>query len=142
MSASSYEAALKHLLVHEGGYTNHPSDPGGPTNFGITIFDYRLAFLQSLKTWPVFGKGWGRRVAEVRAAALAMAAAPRARVAPKVAAGGVIVAGAVAAQQAQVAGVDARLVVAFILIALGFAFLASLAWRRWSKQKEETHELG
>jgi len=34
----------------------------------------RLAFLQALKTWPVFGKGWGRRVAEVRSAALAIAA--------------------------------------------------------------------
>ncbi|HEY4143178.1 MAG TPA: glycosyl hydrolase 108 family protein [Pseudolabrys sp.] len=170
MSASSYDAALARLLAHEGGYTNHPSDPGGPTNFGITIFDYRkyvkpdatavdvkamkleeartiyrakywdaqrcgelptgvdyavfdygvnsgigrsgkvlrrvlkladnsnivnntvvaaaravdakalvaaicderLQFLQSLKTWPVFGAGWSRRVAEVRAAALAM----------------------------------------------------------------------
>ena len=166
---SSYDEALRRLLVHEGGYSNHPDDPGGPTNFGITIFDYRryvkpdagaadvramtldeakaiyrakywdalrgdqlpagldyavfdyrvnsgvsrgakvlqrilgvaddgivglvtlaavkacdckatiaalcderLRFLQSLRTWPVFGKGWGRRVAEVRAAALAM----------------------------------------------------------------------
>ncbi len=42
------------------------------------ICDERLAFLQSLKTWPVFGKGWRRRVGEVRAAALAMAGdAPR-----------------------------------------------------------------
>jgi lysozyme family protein len=173
MTASSYDAALARLLAHEGGYTNHPADPGGPTNFGITIVDYRkyvkpdataadvrgmkldeakaiyrakywdaqrcdalpagvdyavfdygvnsgigrsgkvlrrvlrlpdgtsvvndaviaaagavdakvliaaicderLRFLQSLKTWPVFGAGWGRRVAEVRAAALAMATA-------------------------------------------------------------------
>lgn len=173
MVTSTYDAALARLLVHEGGYTNHPADPGGPTNFGITIFDYRkyvkpgataadvramklddakaiyrakywdaqrcdelpagvdyaafdygvnsgigrsgkvlrrvlrlpdstsevndaviaaaraadskaliaaicderLRFLQSLKTWPVFGAGWGRRVAEVRAAALTMATA-------------------------------------------------------------------
>lgn len=33
----------------------------------------RMAFLQGLKTWGTFGKGWGRRVAEVRKAALAMA---------------------------------------------------------------------
>jgi lysozyme family protein len=171
MAASSYDEALARLLVHEGGYSNHPSDPGGPTNWGITIFDYRkyvnpqasaadvrsmpvevakkiyrdkywnamscdelpagidycvfdygvnsgigraakilrrvlglpekpgtvsdeviaaaggrdpktlidaicderLAFLQSLRTWDVFGNGWGRRVREVRAAALAIA---------------------------------------------------------------------
>ncbi|MEA2961680.1 MAG: hypothetical protein QOI46_1778 [Alphaproteobacteria bacterium] len=170
MTASSYDEALRRVLVHEGGYSNHPSDPGGPTNWGITIhdaraywkkeatatdvrsmpvevakdiyrskywdamccdnlptgvdyavFDYgvnsgiaraarvlqrlvgtsvdgeigrdtiaatarakpaelinqicdeRLAFLQGLKTWSVFGNGWGRRVREVRAAAVAMA---------------------------------------------------------------------
>ena len=33
----------------------------------------RSSFLHGLKTWSVFGKGWGQRVAEVRAAALAMA---------------------------------------------------------------------
>src|SRR4051812_20592720 len=169
MTASSYDEALRRLLVHEGGYSNHPSDPGGPTRWGITIADYRkyvnprataddirtmplaaaqriyrerywtairgdelpagldycvfdyavnsgtvraakvlqrclgcavngtidratllaaarnaprniidalcderLRFLQSLRTWPVFGTGWGRRVREVRAAARAM----------------------------------------------------------------------
>jgi lysozyme family protein len=187
MSASSYDEALARLLVHEGGYTNHPADPGGPTNFGITladaraywkrdataadvramplavakdiyrarywdalacdalpagvdyaVFDYgvnsgigrsakvlqrlvgappdgrigartiaaarsrdaaalidaicdeRLAFLQGLRTWPVFGNGWGRRVREVRASARAIAAraanvkptAPRPNLAP------------------------------------------------------------
>jgi lysozyme family protein len=168
----TYNSAITKLLKHEGGYTNHPSDPGGPTNFGITIADYRkyinpagtasdvanmhvdearaiykakywdalkcdelpagvdyavfdfgvnsgvsrsakylqrivgvdddgkigpktlaavgadnakhiietlcderLRFLRSLKTWPVFGKGWGRRVTEVRADALAIAEA-------------------------------------------------------------------
>ncbi len=172
MAKSSYDESLRRLLISEGGYTNHPSDPGGPTNFGITIFDYRkyvkpnataadvkamrldeaktiyrakywdaqrcdelpagldysvfdygvnsgigrsgkvlrrilglsdatsvvtdevlravakrnasdlieainderLAFLKRLKTWPVFGAGWGRRVAEARATSLHMAA--------------------------------------------------------------------
>jgi lysozyme family protein len=37
------------------------------------LCDERLAFLKRLKTWPAFGRGWARRVAEVRAAALAMA---------------------------------------------------------------------
>jgi lysozyme family protein len=41
MAASTYDDALRRVLAHEGGYTNHPSDPGGPTNFGITIADYR-----------------------------------------------------------------------------------------------------
>lgn len=30
------EQALEILLKHEGGYVDHPSDPGGATNFGIT----------------------------------------------------------------------------------------------------------
>lgn len=33
---SNFEQALKELLVHEGGYVNHPSDPGGMTNLGVT----------------------------------------------------------------------------------------------------------
>lgn len=41
MAVSSYEQALTRLLRDEGGYTNHPSDPGGPTNFGITLADVR-----------------------------------------------------------------------------------------------------
>lgn len=170
MAAASYDACLTRVLAHEGGYTNNPSDPGGPTNYGITIYDVRkyinpsatasdvrslsveqakliyrahywdamncdqlpagvdyavfdygvnsgigrsvkvlqrlvgvqadgdigpvtmaavrgrdakalagaicderLAFLKSLKTWPVFGNGWGRRVADVRSYSLQLA---------------------------------------------------------------------
>lgn len=172
MAASSYQTAIAHVLASEGGYVNHPDDPGGPTNLGITladarhywkpnataadvkamsidiakqiyrahywnalscdslpagvdycVFDYgvnsgvarsarvmqrllrveadgvvgpqtvaaankadssklvnlicdeRMAFLKSLKTWRVFGKGWSARVAEVRATSLRLAAA-------------------------------------------------------------------
>lgn len=35
--------------------------------------DVRLSFLKGLKTWPTFGKGWGRRVEDVRKKALGMA---------------------------------------------------------------------
>jgi lysozyme family protein len=33
---SNFESCLAHLLKHEGGYVNHPSDPGGRTNLGVT----------------------------------------------------------------------------------------------------------
>lgn len=38
---SSYDFAIRQVLLHEGGYTNEASDPGGPTNWGITIYDAR-----------------------------------------------------------------------------------------------------
>jgi lysozyme family protein len=180
MSEANFADALRRLLVHEGGYSNHPADPGGPTKYGITIGDYRryihpnataadvkamgvdaagkiyrkhywdvmrcdelpsgvdyavfdyavnsgvarggkvlrrvlglgagnaavtaavveaaakqpareivaaicderLRFLRSLKTWPTFGAGWGRRVAEVRTAALALARKTPVKAAP------------------------------------------------------------
>jgi lysozyme family protein len=121
-----FAACVAEVLRHEGGYVDHPRDPGGCTNRGVTrrTFDaavnsgrrraalwlqqalgvtadgvigpqtlraargandraavisraceLRLAFLRILDTWPDFGRGWSRRVREVRAAALAMAGA-------------------------------------------------------------------
>jgi lysozyme family protein len=167
----NFDRCLEKMLKHEGGFVNHPKDPGGMTNLGVTkavweewlgrpvsekemraltptmvkplykrkywdavraddlvagadycVFDVavnsgpgraikflqsvagvaadggfgpatlaavkkaeadptalikqycakRLEFLQSLKTWPVFGKGWERRVKEVQDDALKM----------------------------------------------------------------------
>jgi lysozyme family protein len=39
----------------------------------MRLCEERLIFLRSLRTWPVFGAGWSRRVREVKAAALVMA---------------------------------------------------------------------
>jgi lysozyme family protein len=44
-----------------------------PRTLITAICDERMHFLQSLKTWPVFGRGWSRRVAEVKSKALEMA---------------------------------------------------------------------
>ena len=222
------------------GYTNHPSDPGGPTNFGITIADYRryakrnataddvramgigeakaiyksrywmaqscdalppgldytifdygvnsgvarsgkvlrrilglpsntaaitdevlravaerdlrtligavnderLAFLKGLKTWPVFGAGWARRVAEVRAAALRMAeVAPKEKVqstsAQETTVGTVAVAGAAAAaaQQAHSAGAEPAIVAAIVVVTIMLALGGWFAWR-WHRRRQ------
>jgi lysozyme family protein len=251
MAASNYDESLRLLLVHEGGYTNHPSDPGGPTNFGITIYDYRkyvkpgatavdvkvmklseaktiyrakywdaqrcdelpsgvdyaifdygvnsgtgrsqkvlqrvlgvtvdgrigdqtiaaasernpktlvtaicderLRFLKGLRTWPVFGKGWGRRVAEVRAVALAMIAkAPAPKPLPEPApgraevplpkaaqhgsAGAVLAAGAAAAQQAHQNGMGPGEVTTIIIVGVVAAVAAYAFWRWRQKQQQE-----
>lgn len=167
---SNFDRSLSAVLKHEGGYVDHPRDPGGATNKGVTlatfrrfvkpdgtkadlkkltteqagvvyrrqywdavlgavmplgidyaVFDFavnsgprkavselqklvgakpdgvigpktlaavnaagasklledyiarRLTFLQRLKTWPTFGRGWTNRLAGVRALALQMA---------------------------------------------------------------------
>ena len=32
----NFDSCLEMLLKHEGGYVNHPKDPGGETNLGVT----------------------------------------------------------------------------------------------------------
>lgn len=36
MATANFETSLGEILRHEGGYVDHPSDPGGATNMGIT----------------------------------------------------------------------------------------------------------
>lgn len=35
MAANNFATCLRKVLVHEGGYVNHPKDPGGATNKGV-----------------------------------------------------------------------------------------------------------
>lgn len=45
----TYRAALRLVLAHEGGYVDHPLDPGGATNLGITR--RTLAAWRRVKPW-------------------------------------------------------------------------------------------
>lgn len=250
MAATTFDDALRRLLMHEGGYSNHPNDPGGPTKFGITIHDYRkyvkldataddvrampvadaeaiyrdkywdalrcddlpagldyavfdygvnsgvtraakvlqrllglpdngrmsdsviaaatardaaalvallcderLAFLKRLRTWPVFGAGWGRRVAEVRRAALAMATGaedrgvvsqaqgrgevPLRKTVRRVTTGAIVGAGGAAASAAHTLGAGWTVVIACVAAAAIFAIAGWTFWRRWQKRRQE-----
>lgn len=35
-----FDTAFDRLIAHEGGFVDHPSDPGGATNFGISQRSY------------------------------------------------------------------------------------------------------
>ncbi|HEZ0935870.1 TPA: glycosyl hydrolase 108 family protein, partial [Neisseria meningitidis] len=34
--SDKFNQFINRVLSHEGGYANHPKDPGGETNWGIT----------------------------------------------------------------------------------------------------------
>ena len=36
----NFDECLREVLVHEGGYVDHPDDPGGRTNLGVTQATY------------------------------------------------------------------------------------------------------
>lgn len=47
---SNFDRAFVDLLGHEGGYSNNPADPGGETNWGITVATAREnGYLGSMK---------------------------------------------------------------------------------------------
>ena len=39
----TFDVAFERLIGHEGGYVNHPDDPGGETNWGVTLRTAREA---------------------------------------------------------------------------------------------------
>ena len=52
------EQIIDGILKAEGGYTNHPNDNGGPTNFGVTQKEYseyigRPATIEDVKKMPI-----------------------------------------------------------------------------------------
>jgi lysozyme family protein len=48
-----FDTAFTKLLGHEGGYVNHPNDPGGETNWGITIAVARShGYTGSIRSMP------------------------------------------------------------------------------------------
>lgn len=44
----NFDKAFERLIGHEGGYVNHPSDPGGETNFGISKRSYPAEDIRSM----------------------------------------------------------------------------------------------
>jgi lysozyme family protein len=41
MARTNFDKIITEVLKHEGGYVDHPADPGGATNFGITLATYQ-----------------------------------------------------------------------------------------------------
>ena len=64
----NYQKCLEMILHHEGGYVNHPKDPGGETNFGVTKRVYEewggtkdMKDLTVEDVAPIYEKNyWGR----------------------------------------------------------------------------------
>jgi len=46
--SSEFETAMKFVREAEGGYYNHPNDPGGETQFGLTKRDYPLLDIKNI----------------------------------------------------------------------------------------------
>ena len=67
MPASRWTLCLAEILKHEGGYADHPSDPGGATNMGITH--------KTLARWRGIDPWWDLPKTEVRALTRAEASA-------------------------------------------------------------------
>jgi len=57
MSENRFEEAVEYVFKHEGGYIDHPNDPGGATNYGISLRSLRQLEGASLDNWDLDGDG-------------------------------------------------------------------------------------
>jgi len=54
MAATNFDRAFDALLRREGGYANNPKDPGGETNYGITVAVARnYGYTGSMRDMPI-----------------------------------------------------------------------------------------
>lgn len=44
----NFDDAFERLIGHEGGYSNHPDDPGGETKFGVSKRSYPMEDIAAL----------------------------------------------------------------------------------------------
>jgi len=51
---SDFETAVNYVIRNEGGLTENPSDPGGVTNFGISLRFLRAIAPESLRKYGIF----------------------------------------------------------------------------------------
>ena len=49
----NFDECMAMLLEHEGGFVNHPDDPGGMTNLGITKKTYDDFYLTDVEEWEM-----------------------------------------------------------------------------------------
>ena len=66
---SNFDECLQIILHHEGGYVNHPKDPGGETNLGVTKRVYEehggtkdMKDLEFEDVAPIYKKSYWDRV--------------------------------------------------------------------------------
>ena len=73
MAAKNYEKCLEMILHHEGGYVNHPEDPGGITNLGVTkrvyedwvgysVSEHTMQNLTEEDVAPIYRKNYWDRI--------------------------------------------------------------------------------
>jgi lysozyme family protein len=68
MASGRFETCLAEVLRHEGGYVDHPDDPGGATNMGIT--HKTLASWRKISPWTHLPKAEVKTLTRAEVAAI------------------------------------------------------------------------